>query len=185
MPASQTSSIRRQSEVDLALGFPWAELGDRYTFTANNRHFSSDQTLAVCGISHAAEGGRIRTQLQLRGQPALMRTGWHEKFAHPGVNDNHQLLPFQAAGGETLSIVPTVGGARIKVATTPEARHIEEFEHHVSPTLGFTPDASTLVATTKSREVEVSKPKPRADVLSPVSYSDAQRDQAGAGAALG
>jgi hypothetical protein len=149
------------AEVEMVRGFPWVELGDLYSFTPNARHFSTTQSLAVYSYEHRAEAGCIRTTMRLRGQPAGMYIGWHRRAAHPKVNPNHALTQFQAPAGLAVSAAPTVGGARITLGLAPDkAAHVEDFEHHLSTLASFTPDASTLVAVSKARTLEVSELDP-------------------------
>jgi hypothetical protein len=56
--------------------FPWAELGDRYTLSADGIHFDVDQTLAVTSIQHEYTGDVCRTILGMRGKPAGQYRYW-------------------------------------------------------------------------------------------------------------
>lgn len=53
-----------------------AELGDRYTFTANGVHYDSNQTYSVVGWRHELRNGSGRTRLTTRGQPAGAYQVW-------------------------------------------------------------------------------------------------------------
>jgi len=145
-----------EASVEMAQGFPWVQLGDYYSFTADDRHFSTTQSLAVFSVSHEAAEGHIKTSMQLRGKPSIGYDRWLEKSAHPEENPNHELQSFQAAAGINPSVTPIIGGLRVTIDTAPDKlAHVEEFEHHVSLTNGFTPSSSTLKETSKARSIEI------------------------------
>jgi hypothetical protein len=146
-----------EQDLSLAQSFPWVELGDLYTFTANNRHYTNDQLLAVCGYSHEARKGTVNTTLSTRGKPAIGVDRWLKLDSKaPNSKGNHALSLFQSTGGQSATLTEVVGGVRIAVDTSPDvSARVEDFEHHISTSASFTPSSSTLVARTKSRTVEI------------------------------
>ena len=145
-----------EAEVVLSLAYPWVELGDLYTFTANGRHFDSDQTLAVYGWSHEAKDGIIKTSIQLGGQPSGGHDRWLKASVMPTGLGAHLLVPFQTTGGSSVVVAGIVGGARVTVTGAPDKNaHREMFEHHVSASASFTPSSSTLKEISSARTLEI------------------------------
>jgi hypothetical protein len=146
-----------EQEITLTFGFPWVELGDRYTFTANNRHYSADQTWSVVSWSHTAADGIIRTTIRTRGQPSLGYTRWLSKDSRPSHGRApHSLAAAQTAAGTTLTATPVVGGIQLVTTDTPAPTSFpREREFHLSTVSGFTPDSSTLVAVTTGNDAIV------------------------------
>lgn len=148
--------------VALSFGFPWAELQDYYTLSANGRHFSAAQSLAVSGIRHRAENGVLRTELTLRGLPALGPSVWEGISSRAKPEDAHSLSGAQGTGGLTLEASGVVGGTRLKVKPStisgwtldPQA-FPEEYDWHVSQSSGFTPDSSSYKGTTQGQAIEL------------------------------
>ena len=151
-------------DVTLAWGFPWAELNDLYTFSANGRHYSADQKLALYGITHTAREGQLVTQLACRGKPSIGRAAWASNFIIPNggiVKENHALTMVSSQAGTSFAATPTPGGVRIKVTNNPLGQPVYfENELHISPTTGFTPDSSTLIDRSPASEIELSKLNP-------------------------
>lgn len=147
---------KAEQSVSLCYGFPWAEPGDRYAFSANGRHYSSTQTLAVVGVEHRAENGGMRTELLCRGQPAGAYDVWQERSANNQRDDVVDREVFTSQSGITVSTQPVVGGVRISVTSAP-LRGTEEpsFEYHVGTTSTFTVNSSSLKAVSKARTVEL------------------------------
>lgn len=57
-----------------------AEIGDKYTFAANNVHYSSDQSLGLISVSHSGDArGAARTVMTCEGQPRGGIARWLEK----------------------------------------------------------------------------------------------------------
>jgi hypothetical protein len=154
----------------LARGFPWAELNDYYTFTANDLQFSEDLSEAVTDISQTFENGRLKTQLGLRGQPTAGHRRYIEKQQHRhntfglGSGTNHRFDHFQGPKTPKLAFDPTVGGTRISLSTDVDKRALpEEFELHVYKDTATPLDDSTLSSVGALRNVEVSQLEPGAD----------------------
>lgn len=92
--ASQANAFLTAAASDLAqpplvasweVGFfPFVELGDIYTFQANNVQHSADQKLAVVGYEHTFNGVGGRTTLHTRGKPA----GGIYRWAPPAAPEN-------------------------------------------------------------------------------------------------
>lgn len=53
-----------------------AELGDRYTYLANDTHYDVDQTLASQTVAHELDGGHGYTTIGARAKPAGAYTTW-------------------------------------------------------------------------------------------------------------
>lgn len=93
--ASEASTLARSAYLDLSTPsveqevelpyFPFSELGDLYTFSANYVHYDTDQSLAVCGITHNLAPNQFRTTLICRGKPAGAYRSWLSREAMPGV----------------------------------------------------------------------------------------------------
>jgi hypothetical protein len=144
-----------EKEVSLCHGFPWVELGDYYTFSANGRHYDTDQDLAVVGYTHELSNGRMKTRIQVRGVPAGGYQRWLDLDVRGNKEDSHAttLMAFPAA--PTITTSPVIGGTKIKVGFSPDkaAQFALEWEHHVSATDGFTPDGTSFHSVTKNVEV--------------------------------
>lgn len=151
-------------QVRLVHGFPWVELGDLYRFSANGRHFDTDQDLAVYQYRHKCANGKMQTELSLRGKPAARYDAWHRIDARAKVDGAHSLRLFQSGDGLTVSTAPVVGGTRIDVSRVLEKRVPlnELLDFHVSTSAGFTPSSSTLKVAGASRAVTLGELKPGA-----------------------
>lgn len=141
-------------KTKLVHGFPWVELGDLYEFTANRRHYTTDQDLAVVAYEHRWEGGRMVTTLDLRGQPAAGFDRWHRMDAAAKPEEQHTLTVFQAPAGTIFGAEPVVGGTTLYVTPPSSVSGAQSYwdqayEYHVSATANFIPDATTLLASTK------------------------------------
>jgi hypothetical protein len=64
--------------VEVPLFYP-VELNDIYTFSADNYHFSADQTLACIGYTHTIDKGQGITSLQMRGKPSSGISRWFNR----------------------------------------------------------------------------------------------------------
>jgi hypothetical protein len=64
--------------IETRLFWP-AEIGDLYTFVADDVHFTTDQTFAVVSISHSYAEGDAHTRLLTRGRPAGGYATWLAK----------------------------------------------------------------------------------------------------------
>lgn len=148
--------------ADLAFGFPYAELNDLFRFTANGRHYSSDQDLACVAVAHEVSEGIMRTSISCRGKPTAGRIVWTTANLRPvGTGTIHSTEILATESGITSSSSPIIGGTRLKFDGSSVLKDIPlELEVHVSDSTGFTPSASTLIYQGTSREVEVSKLNP-------------------------
>lgn len=146
-------------DVPLMRGFPWVELNDYYTFSANGLQWDSDQSLAVVQYQHRHENGKLKTTLQTRGLPTIGANAWIGKRVNPRVPPKffpHQSVQFNGTTTPGASINPIVGGHRIELAQGVDKRQLaEEYEHHVYTGSGATLDSSTLKAISKGRTLEV------------------------------
>jgi len=78
----------KEPTADHAVEMPYfwpVELGDLYTWTANDVHYSSDQSLAVRGYRHTISARKARTVLQCRGTPAGGFKRWLSMESRLGV----------------------------------------------------------------------------------------------------
>ncbi len=151
-----------ECSFELTYGFPWAELGDLYQLSADDRHFSGAKNLALFGVSHEAREGHIVTEFKLRDtKPGLGKETWLENSAHPSGKENHRIVLFENPTGASRTTTSTIGGGRIQVTgTMDKAAFGEEYEHHISTSNGFTPDSTTLVAVGAERAIEISQLTP-------------------------
>jgi len=68
--------------------FPWAEIGDYYTFGNDGLRFNTDQSLALIGLEHnfeVSESGDLEAQttVTVRGKPAGAYYRWWDKNPQP------------------------------------------------------------------------------------------------------
>ena len=149
-------------DVELAYGFPWAEVGDVYSFSANGRHFSATQTLAAYSIKHSASEGTIRTQMSVRGAPGIGPRRWSRLDGRAG-NELHSLQNEFGSSGVKISGQSIPGGAQltlensIGVTDGLPSRYMlpEEIEWHIGSSSTFTPDSTTLQAVTQARDITI------------------------------
>jgi len=72
------------AEMSADCHYLWfVQLYDRYTFTANHRQFTDDQTLAVSGYQHTVTNGQAVTALTLSGRVVGAYAQWVRRLA-PG-----------------------------------------------------------------------------------------------------
>ena len=148
---------KAEQDIELSYGFPWAELGDLYRFTANGRHYSANQDWALYSCSHSAADGVIRTTIRTRGQPAVANSRWLEHGAGRGLREAHATAALLSPGGHSVAASNVIGGSKLAITGNPLRKAAqEEFEFHLSTAAGFTPSSSTLVALSASRELALS-----------------------------
>lgn len=93
--ATLTTDAQAQTIIDAAVNdlsdapiesstlcpFLWfAQLYDRYTFTANDRQYDADQTMCVVGIEHKIESGKGNTTLSLTGRVLGAYAAWLKRI---------------------------------------------------------------------------------------------------------
>lgn len=152
-------------EVNLLYAFPWAEIGDLYTWTANGKHYSSNQQLAVVNVYHVASQGDIKTSIQCRGAVAGYFNRWKNISVNHLPEKMHDQSVFFRPLGMTLFQEEVVGGRRFVIDATRESilKHKrEQVELHLSSTSGFIPSPSTNVGQIKGSAFEVTGLKPGA-----------------------
>ncbi len=128
--------------------FPFAELGDFYTFTADKIHFSSNQLLAVQTIKHTIDvaSGKSETELGFQIEPSMGRRWWKRRFQIPGIGDIiRDKIPLTPVA--TLDVLDH--GIQIQW-DDPIDIPVHYFEVHESLTAAFTPGPSTLVQRTQA-----------------------------------
>ena len=143
-------------DVPLCRGFPWVELNDYYTFSANDLQFDADQSLAVVQFQHTSQGGKgLKTTLQTRGLPTIGTRSHLDKRVNPKVPPKfrpHQQVQYNGAKTPALSNSSVVGGQHLLLTQTFDKNQLpEEYEHHVYPSSGTTLSSSTLAAITRDR----------------------------------
>jgi hypothetical protein len=144
--------------IDFTDSFLFAELGDYYTFAADNLHYSTDQQRAVYGFTHTARGGTIRTSIDTRGKPSIGVLTWIRCQAVPSLagRDVHQMQLFGTLLPPVITASPMVGGAHLEISITPDKLALPiEHEFHLSKTAGFEPDSTTLVAVGSQRTIDI------------------------------
>lgn len=152
---------KAEQSIELSHGFPWAELGDLYRFTANNRHYSSDQDWAMYSVRHMADHGRMRTTIETRGKPSAGFDRWHAISGSNNQDEVKDVQQFSSGAGLTVVAIGVIGGARITVTPSPErAEDGGLYEFHISGSSGFTPSSSTLKTVSRSRRVEITDLNP-------------------------
>jgi hypothetical protein len=143
-------------EVVLPLFWP-TELGDQYTFKANNFSYSFDQLLAIVSLSHEqGEKGAPSTRLACRGRPSAGLARWRAMGSDVAAL---RPVPFTVPAAPTgLVIAKVQGGVAVTFVppvNSPSNADIDEYELHVSTTTGFTPDATSFKASSSTTRFEV------------------------------
>lgn len=145
--------------VALTRGFPWVEANDYYTFSPDGRYFDNPQSLAVTGWTQTYEGGHLRTELTLRGQPSLGALMWIAATVHPSIPVLSVPPPVQHFNGrETplVSLSPEVGGVFGRVVDTIDRRHLDqEVEVHLYTAPGTPITSATLKTVLRGRDFSV------------------------------
>jgi hypothetical protein len=163
---SDCSEPTADMAVPLTRGFPWVELNDYYTFSADNERASGDLSLAVTSWQHSWEGEKLSTTLEVRGKPTLgHKVHLDKEFHHhkPPKNDTHRLQHFHGPRTASPVVEPIIGGARVKISLDNTGKYplvAPEFEVHVYPISGTTLDDTTLVAVTSSDQLEIANLDP-------------------------
>lgn len=75
---SDTNAPPVALEVEMPIFWP-AEIGDIYTFSANGKHFDTDQKYALFAYTHRLFGDQRRTVMQLRGKPSGGYLRWLDR----------------------------------------------------------------------------------------------------------
>lgn len=94
--------------------FLWfAQLYDRYKFTANSRQYTDDQILTIVGYQHAVENGRASTTLTVTGRIMGAYAAWLRKIApNSAVERSLNILRVnsrESADGKTRDFTVLVG----------------------------------------------------------------------------
>lgn len=146
-------------DVPLMRGFPWVELNDYYTFSANGLQFDSDQSVAVTQFQHMHENGKLKTSLQTRGLPTIGASAYlHRRVSLvvPPKFTPHRAVHFNGTKTPGASKSSIVGGHRIQLAQTFDKNSLpEEYEHHIYASAGATLDTTTLKEVSRARVIEV------------------------------
>ena len=91
---------KAEQEIDMFLWWP-AQLNDLYRFSANGRHYNTDQDWAVVGIKHHIALGQHRTTLTVRGKPTGGYDTWINRSDPRGASGipNPKLQAYIQGGG--------------------------------------------------------------------------------------
>ena len=68
------------------------QLNDYYLFTANDVHYTVDQSYGVTGFRHEFGGGHVDTFIRTRGKPAGFVTPWIVRGGDPPVVEDVEIL---------------------------------------------------------------------------------------------
>lgn len=171
-----------EPDADHTIQMPYfwpAELGDLYTFLANGVHYDTDQTLAVLSIRHSLNQTRSRTTLALRGKTSGGFKRWLEMEARDGVAAQNDFYSDEVPQGSAGSVAP---GTIIIDYDDPRGMNppitdwsfteIYVADDGEAGFPDFTPDATTLRATTRSTHVEIADLVPGADYAVKLQFID-------------
>jgi hypothetical protein len=127
---------------------PFLELGDLVEVEGNGVHFSADQTGAVQALTHTMGSSGCTTRLTLKGKPSLGRLRWLQLEQRPGVAPPS---PFTGPGAPVgVTATATTQGVKVAFAGPSTGPVAASYELHLSTSSGFTPDATTLRATSST-----------------------------------
>ncbi len=143
--------------------FPFVEVCDLYTLTADGIHFDADQKLAVSSFEHRVSAEGQSTTFALRGKPASNgKQGWFERMSDAGGAEQHQLTAKENASPMALLADDAViGGTRIDFTWDgPRNPKTTKFETHVSTTPNFTPTNLTKFADGQEKSIEIGNLNP-------------------------
>jgi len=119
--------------------FPFVELDDRYTFSANGVHYDVDQTFAVVGYRHSVSMDSAKTTLQTRQRPSGGFRRWKRRISAPGVAPQNGTAPTPAP---TVSVTNSIGACVVEIDSRwPTTESVELF---VSSSAGLTPNATNF-----------------------------------------
>ena len=79
------------------------QLNDYYLFTANDVHYSEDQSFGVTGFRHEFGGGQVDTFIRTRGVPAGFVRVWLQRAI--GDSPREEILTFRQASAPTARSV--------------------------------------------------------------------------------
>ena len=130
--------------------FPFVELDDRYTFSANGVHYDTNQTFAVTGYRHSMGEGAGKTTIQCRQRPSGGFNRWHKRLVRPGAGSASGLTPTPPPS----VTVENKNGACV-VTVQSWWRTTESAELYVSATAGLTPSASNFNMRSRSSKLYV------------------------------
>jgi hypothetical protein len=94
----------KEPDADKSVTMPYfwpVDLADYYTFSANNVHYDTNQSLAVVGYRHTLTAEKARTQLMCRGKPAGGVKRWLSVEARGGIGGQNDFYNDEAASGVT------------------------------------------------------------------------------------
>lgn len=128
--------------------WPFAELGDLYTLSANRIHYDSDLTLAVTTIKHRVTADAQVTTLGFRGKPSGGAVRWLTKVSTPGgAPATVRNIRPPASVSNIQMIVPGDRQWRVEITVFPDCiwDEVEVYARDSYPTTGpFAPSSATL-----------------------------------------
>jgi hypothetical protein len=128
--------------------FFWpVEIGDYYTFSANEVHYNADQSLAVKGYQHTlSSNGKAVTVLRCQGKPSSGVRRWLRLEARGGVADQNPDFTYDAPGN--VALTPGIGSFEVSFDDprdrTPSFDDWKFTRVYVDTSSGFTADSTTL-----------------------------------------
>lgn len=128
-------------EIEVPYFWP-GEIGDYYEFLKNDIHYSTDQFLAVYGISHELRRDRHRTLIRVRGQPAGQYLSWQQ---------------FPGGGGLSTGLAVALFDNRIRSIVSTQSKQ-QHFQRDLILQAG---------TATKSLEIDYSYVSPSTDGSAP------------------
>lgn len=135
-------------DQEIEMHYFWAvQLGDRYTFQANDVNYTINQTWAVVGIRHFLTPTKTRTIITTRRAPSGGIRHWWDRGQFAGVGD---ILKDKNPAPPTVTANTLDHGVLIEW-TNPQIRsgRVSYYEVHLSLSASFTPGPSTLLARTR------------------------------------
>lgn len=135
-------------DQEIEMHYFWAaELGDLDRFNANDVNYTTDQDWAVVGIRHFLTPKKHRTFLTTRRAASGGVLHWWDRGQIGGIGD---IIRDKIPTAPVVTVDILDHGILIEW-TNPQLRldKIAYYEVHISPTVSFTPDATTLLARTR------------------------------------
>ncbi len=137
----------REQEVEMHFFFA-VQLGDLYTFLANDKHYSTNQIGAVQGYRHVLTRTRHRTLITTARAPSGGKSHWWDRAQFPGGGE---VIRDKIPNTPTATIDLLDHGILVSWTEVPD-RSVALYEVHMDTSAVFTPSASTLIARVRGTE---------------------------------
>lgn len=138
-----------------------AQLNDHYTFSANDTHYDTDQSLALVRAQHEFKAsGRAGTEMSLRGLPSSGVRHHIERIADRGVAPSADFTAPALLAAPTLTEITSASEHGIEVAASlPPESDWDWLEYHISTTSFGTsaPDDTSLSVRSRSTSATIWK----------------------------